>query len=143
MTSIQMIAPRDLVKRFTVRVEADNEEGRHVKVEVPVEYYRNRISLAPLEALIDEDEAKDLTDAEFDAIRAASTLCHYLKSWDVEGPLYNNSGEEIVSSGETIPLDPRIVQYVPTLVVGEVMRQLTEEVFPNSRPSRNERRRSR
>jgi hypothetical protein len=142
MTSIQLIAPRDLVKRFTVRVEAD-VDGRTSKLEVPVEYYRNRISLAPLEALIDEDEAKDLTDAEYDSIRAASTLCHYLKSWEVEGPLFDNSGNEIVAPGDTIPLDPRIVQYVPTLVVGEVMRQLTEEVFPNSRTSRNERRRSR
>lgn len=137
-----MIAPRDHVKGFVVRIEAE-VDGQKQKVEVPVRYYRNRISLAPLDALIPEDEAKDMSDAEYEAVRAASTLCHYLDSWDVEGPLYDNTGKEIVAAGQTIPLDPRIVQYVPTLVVGEVMRQLTEEVFPNSRPSRNERRRSR
>lgn len=137
-----MLAPRDHVKSFVVRVEAE-VDGQVQKIQVPVQYYRNRISLAPLDALIDDEDAKDLSDAEYDAIRAASTLCHYLKSWEVEGPLYDGRGKEIVAAGEPIPLDPRIVQHVPTLVVGEVMRQLTEEVFPNTRSSRNERRRSR
>jgi hypothetical protein len=142
MTSMQILAPRDQVRRFVVRVEAE-VDGAVQKIQVPVEYYRNRISLAPLDALVSDEDAKDMSDAEYDAVRAASTLCHYLKSWDVQGPLYDSQGEEVVAAGEDIPLDPRIVQYVPTLVVGEVMRQLTEEVFPNSRPSRNERRRSR
>ena len=142
MPSIQTIAPRDHVKGFVVRVEAEID-GQKQKIEVPVQYYRNRISLAPLDALIDEDEAKDMSDAEYEAVRAASTLCHYLKSWDLEGPLEDNTGREIVGAGEMIPLDPRIVQYVPTLVVGEVMHQLTSEVFPDSKPNRNERRRMR
>lgn len=142
MPSIQTIAPRDLVKGFVVRVEADID-GQKTKIEVPVQYYRNRISLAPLDALVSEDEAKDMSEAEYEAVRAASTLCHYLKSWDLEGPLEDNAGRQIVGAGEMIPLDPRIVQYVPTLVVGEVMRQLTNEVFPDSGKSRNERRRSR
>ncbi len=142
MPSIQTIAPRDRISKFVVRIEGDVDDAK-VKMDVPVEYYRNRISLAPLDALISEDDAKDLSDQEYEAIRAASTLCHYLKSWDVQGPLEDNQGNQLVSENEDIPLDPRIVQYVPTLVVGEVMRQLTEEVFPNSRSSRNERRRSR
>ncbi len=142
MPSIQTIAPRDHVKGFIVRVEAEID-GQSQKIEVPVQYYRNRISLAPLDALISEDDARDLSDAEYDSVRAASTLCHYLKSWEVDGPLFDNAGKELVAAGDTIPLDPRIVQYVPTLVVGEVMRQLTEEVFPNAKSSRNERRRSR
>jgi hypothetical protein len=142
MPSLQQIAPRDLVKGFVVRIEAD-VDGQTQKIELPVTYYRNRISLAPIEPQIDKDEAEKLSDEEYNAVQAASTLCHYLKSWDLEGPLEDSSGREIVRAGELIPLDPRIVQHVPTLVVGEVMRQLTEEVFPNSKPSRNARRRSR
>lgn len=142
MPSIQTIAPRDKVSSFVVKVDGEID-GQKVKTEVPVRYYRNRISLAPLDALVDEDEAKEMSEAEYEAVRAASTLCHYLQWWDLQGSLEDNKGREIVAEGEDIPLDPRIVQYVPTLVVGEVMRQLTSEVFPDSKPSRNERRRSR
>jgi len=146
MTSIQTIAPRDEVRRFTVRLEG-KLDGQVVKILVPVEYYRNRISLAPLDGLVEkivsEDELADLSNNEYDAIQSACTLCHYLKSWDLQGAVYKPTGEEIVGEDEDIPLDPRIVQHVPTTVIGEFMRQLTEEVFPNARPSRNERRRSR
>lgn len=142
MPSLQQIAPRDHVKGFTAKLEAE-ADGQTVKVDLPLQYYRNRISLAPIEALITDEDAEDLSEQELDAIRSASTLCHYLKSWDLEGPLWNNKGEKIVSEGEVIPLDPRIVQYIATPVIGEIMRQLTEEVFPTAKPSRNARRRSR
>ena len=142
MPSLQQIAPRDHVKGFTPRLEAE-VEGQSVKVDLALQYYRNRISLAPIDALISEEDADDLSEQELDAIKSASTLCHYLRSWDLEGPLWTNAGEQIVAAGEVIPLDPRIVQHIATPVIGEIMRQLTEEVFPTAKPSRNARRRSR
>lgn len=139
MPSLKTLAPRDQARQFAVKFENDAGEREYIQVE----YYRNRISLAPMEAMISEEDADELDESQLDAIRAASTMCYYLKSWDLEGPLEDYQGREIVPAGEVIPLDPRITQFVPTPIVGEVMRQLTEEVFPNRTASRRERRRSR
>jgi len=140
VTSIQSIAPRDEVRSFRVKIK--NEHGV-TEAEIPVEYYRNRITLAGVKFVPTEEDIEQFSEAEIGNIESAATMCHYLKSWDVEGPLYDNEGETIVSEGKVIPLDPRVTMFVPTLIIGEVMRQLTEEVFPNSKASRNERRRSR
>lgn len=143
MPSLQQIAPRDLVRGFTVRLEADGDGGK-VRVEVPIRYYPNRITLNPIEVQLSEEEARDLSESEIDALSSASTLCTYLEWWDMQGPvLHAQTGEMLVPAGEDIPLEPRIVQHIPTPVIGEFMRQLTEHVFPNSKPSRNARRRSR
>lgn len=140
MASIATIAPRDQVRQFVVTIKNDDTGDR---VFINVEYYRNRISLAPIKAKISDEDAETLTDAELDAIQSASTMCHYVKSWDLTGPLIDNDGRELVGDGEVVPLDPRITMHLPTTFVGEVMRQLTEEVFPKQTTSRNERRRSR
>lgn len=139
MTSIQTLAPRDDVRSFVVKIEAPNGE----RAEIPVSYYRSRITLAPVALPLSEEEREALTDGEISSAETASTICYYLKSWEVEGPLYDSVGAEIVGAGEMIPLEPLIVMHVPSLVIGEVMRQLTEHVFPPTTKSRNERRRSR
>jgi len=140
MPSIAKIAPRDQVRQFVVKFKDDETDERS---EIRVEYYRNRISLAPMEALISDEDAEGMSEAQIDAIRSASTMCHYLKSWDLQGELKDYHGNVLVEEGETIPLDPRITQYLPTPIVAGIMRQLTEEVFPDQGKSRNERRRSR
>ena len=139
MPSIAKMAPRDQVRQFVMTFKTDDGE----REDIHLEYYRNRISLAPMEALISDEDAKELSDSELDALRAASTMCYYLKSWDVTGELTDYQGKVLVEEGELVPLDPRITQYMPTPVVGEIMRKLTEEVFPDQGKSRNERRRSR
>ena len=142
MGSIQSIAPRNDVREFVVKID----NGAGPKIEEPVRYFRNRITMAPVDLKLPEDaeiDLDELTDAEYEALKAASMLCHYLDEWEITGPLQDGLGREIVGSGEVIPLDPRIVQHVPSVIVSEVLRQLTEHVFPNARRSRSERRRSR
>lgn len=139
MPSLRSIAPRDRAYPLTVVFKADDGE----RFEVHVEYFKNRISLAPMKALVTDEEREELSEAELDAYESASTLCHYLKSWDLEGPLEDYEGNVIVGEEETIPLKPGCVQYVSTPVIGEIMSQLTDAVFPNRTPSRRERRRSR
>jgi len=139
MPSANTIAPRDQSRQFSVKFK--DEDSGHVEY-VNVNYYKNRISLAPMEARITDEVRETLTDDQLEAARIASTLCYYLKSWDLSGPLYNYSDEEVVGD-EIIPLDPMITMYLPTTITAEVMNQLTKEVFPDSGKSRNERRRSR
>lgn len=140
MTSISSIAPRDEVRAFSVKIK--NDHGV-TQAEIPVEYYRNRITLAGVKFTPSEEDLEKYTEAEISSIESAATMCYYLKSWELEGPLLDNEGTILTNANEIIELDPRVTMYVPTLIVGEIMRQLTEEVFPNSKPSRNERRRSR
>ena len=144
MPSIQQVAPRDQTRGFVVRVDQKDSDGNVVGVtEVPVRYYPNRITLGKVEVQLDEDEIKHLSDDEIDALQSASTLCNYLEWWDMQGEFrHPYTGEVLVPAGEDIPLDPRIVQWISTPVISEFMRQLTEEVFPKQKDSRNERRRS-
>ena len=53
MPSLQQIAPRDHVRGFTAKLEAEID-GQPIKVDLSLQYYRNRISLAPIEALISD-----------------------------------------------------------------------------------------
>lgn len=141
MTSLKKIAPRDQVRQFTVNFKDDETDER---TQIHLEYYRNRMSLAPMTALISDEDAEGLSETELDAIRTASTMCHYIKSWDLEGELLDYQGDVLVPEGQLIPIDPRITQYIPTPIVAGIVKQLMEEVFPDQAgKSRNERRRSR
>lgn len=140
MPSANKIAPRDQARQFSVKFK--DEDSGAVEY-VNVQYYKNRITLAPMEARISEEQKEALNDDQLEAARIASTLCYYLKSWDLEGPLFNYSDEEVVGEGEVIPLDPLVTMFLPTTITAEVMNQLTEEVFPKAKESRNARRRSR
>lgn len=144
MASLQEIAPHDQVRRFVAKIESKNENG-YVTASVPVavDYYPNRISLAPIDIVLDEDEEKALSDDEIEALVNSSTICHYAKWIDLQGPVFHKVTKEIlVAAGEDIPLDPRIMQHVPTSVIGSIMKQLVEEVHPKEKTSRHERRRS-
>jgi len=140
MPSLNKLAPRDQARQFSVKIK--NDDTNEVAF-INVEYYKNRISLAPMEARISEEQKDALNEDQLEAARIASTLCYYLKSWDLQGPLYNYSDEEVVGEGEVIPLDPLVTMFLPTPITAEVMNQLTEEVFPKTKESRNARRRSR
>ena len=144
MPSIQEIAPHDAVRRFTAKIEIKNENGYVTgSVPVAVDYYPNRISLAPIDIVLDEDEEKHLSEDEIEALVNSATICHYAKWVDLQGPVYHKVTKEIlVAAGEDIPLDPRIMQHASTVVIGEIMKQLIEEVFPKQKLSRHERRRS-
>ena len=140
MPSLNRIAPHDQTRQFSVKFK--NDDTGDVEF-INVHYFKNKITLAPMEARLSEEERESLDPDQLEAARIASTLCTYLKTWDLEGPLYNYDDEQIVGEGEVIPLKPLITMYLPTTITGEIMRQLTAEVFPETGKSRNERRRSR
>lgn len=140
MPAIGKIAPRNRTSHLAVKFK-DDESG---DVEyVNLEYYKNRSMLAPMEALIPDEVAEDLTDDQLDSARIASNICNLVKSWDVEGPLHDYRGNVVVAEGEIVPLDPMQVMYIPSSVNGEIIRAITSDMFPDQGKSRNERRRSR
>lgn len=144
MPSVQEIVPRDEVRRFVAKIDKKNENGYVTStIPVPVDYYPNRISLAPIDIVLDEDEEKALSEEEIEALVNSSTICHYAKWIDLQGPVFHKvTGEVLVAAGEDVPLDPRIMQHVSTVLIGEIMSQLVAEVFPKQKTSRHERRRS-
>lgn len=138
MPNLNKLAPRDQSRPMSVRFkDEDSNEVDYVRIE----YYKNRISLAPMEAKISKEMEENLNPDQIEAARIASTLCHYLKSWDLEGPLYDYNDELLVPEGEVIPLDPMITMYLPTTITAEIMNQLTTEVFPTREKSSKGRRR--
>ena len=77
MPSIQVTAPHDSVRRFTAKIEIKNENGYVTgSVPVAVDYYPNRISLAPIDIVLDEDEEKLLSEDEIEALVNSATSCH-------------------------------------------------------------------
>lgn len=140
MPAIKNIAPRDKTVHLAIRFKdvADPEDGT-----VHVDYYKNRTMLAPMEALIPDDVADGLTEDQLESARLASNLCNLVQSWDVEGEVVDYHGNVVVAAGETVPLDPMKVMYIPSSVTGEIIRAITSDMFPDSGKSRNERRRSR
>ena len=60
-------------------------------------------------------------------------LCKQIKSWDMEGPLYNSeTGDEIVVKGDIVPIAPDILQHLPTSFLTGVYRAITEDNVPKS-----------
>lgn len=147
MPSIAVVASRDETRPLKIRIgEGDKRAEFHIN------FYPNRITQAPLDVQVPDDvDLKDLTDEEFDALKAASRLPEFIESWDMEGPLYDNRGKlvinpetgEAIGTGVIIPLDPRVLQHLPSPIVVEVTNAVMDTVFPHLKQSRNERRRSR
>jgi hypothetical protein len=60
-------------------------------------------------------------------------LCKLLVSWDMEGPLYNSeTGEEVVAEGEMVPLDPAVLQHMPSTLMAQLFRAIQEDNVPKS-----------
>lgn len=140
MPSANKLAPRDQSRQFSVKFK--NDDTGEVDY-INLHYYKHRVTLAPMEARVSEEVRKDLTDEQLEAAKTASTMCTYVKSWDLEGPVFDYDGNEIVGEGEIIPIDPLITMYLPITITGTVMKQLTEEMFPDTSKPQSGRRRSR
>lgn len=139
MPSIAAVASRDETRPLKVRLGEGTE-----KVEFNIRFFPNRITQAPLDVLVPEDvDLAELSDEQFEALKAASRLPEFIESWDVEGPLYDAKGNLVVAHNEVIPLDPRVLQHLSSPVVVEFTNAVMDSVFPNLKQSRNERRRSR
>lgn len=88
-------------------------------------------------ALTPSDEAKLMSaraDSAAEMFRSLlEMLCKIIKSWDMEGPLYNSeTGDEIVEAGATVPIVPDIMQHLPTSFLTGVYREITEDNIPKS-----------
>ena len=89
------------------------------------------VSYSP-NALTPSDEAKLRTAAEL--FRSLlEMLCKMVKSWDMEGPLYNSeNGELIVEEGAPVPIAPDILQHLPTPFLTGLYAAIGEDNVPKS-----------
>ncbi len=60
-------------------------------------------------------------------------VCKIIKSWDLEGPLFNTeNGLTIVEDGERVPLDPAVLQHLPSSFMMGLYRAIGEDNVPKS-----------
>jgi hypothetical protein len=98
---------------------------------------------------------------ERDALAFARHFCEIVSAWNLEGPLYgdvptkgedgqielNEDGTEIserkllVDSGEIIPLNPTVIQYIPQVVLTHMWTAVNEDMVPDPQTGRGSRRR--
>lgn len=88
-------------------------------------------------ALTPSDEAKLVTARQSSGIETyqelLNQLCKLLRNWDMEGPLFNSdNGDQIVGEGEPVPLQPDILQHMPTSLMTGIFRAISEDNVPKS-----------
>jgi hypothetical protein len=88
-------------------------------------------------ALTPSDEAKLLTARQSSGIEMyqelLNQLCKLLRGWDMVGPLYNaDNGELIVEEDQTVPLQPDILQHMPTSLMTGLFKAISEDNVPKS-----------
>ena len=61
----------------------------------------------------------------------AELFCRVVKDWNLEGPLEDADGEEVVGLGEPVPVDIECVKHIPGPMLEYVLEQLREDCRPN------------
>lgn len=140
--------------RFSIDEVAPLEETRKrvftlLGKKSDVTYYPNRITLEPSGdvAVVHDDETGEdddgeQSDAEREASQAARDLCRLVHSWDWVGPVKRAAtGEIVIEYDQPVPVDPAIVQCIPTRIIRALNDAISEDAFPNNRRERRSRRR--
>lgn len=88
-------------------------------------------------ALTPSDEAKLLTARQTSGVEMyqelLNQLCKLLRSWDMVGPLYNSTnGDLIVEEDQPVPLQPDVLQHMPTSLMTGIFRAISEDNVPKS-----------
>lgn len=101
-----------------------------------VTFYPNRITLEPTgeTRVIHDDEADDEDISEEN--QAARDLCSLVAAWDWEGPVRRRGGEIVVPHDAPVPIEPKIVQCIPTRLIRALNDAIAEDVFPKTRTER-------
>lgn len=94
------------------------------------------VSYSP-NALTPSDEAKLMaarTTSPAELFRSLlEMLCKMVKSWDMEGPLYNSeTGDVIVEQGDVVPIAPDVLQHLPTSFLTGLYSAIGEDNVPKS-----------
>ena len=88
-------------------------------------------------ALTPSDEAKLLSARQESGVEMyqelLNQLCKMLRQWDMVGPLYNaDTGDQMVGEDEPVPLQPDILQHMPTSLMTGLFRAISEDNVPKS-----------
>lgn len=70
----------------------------------------------------------DVEDDDPEAM--AVGFCAIVTEWDLEGPVTDDEDNELVAEGEVIPLEPEIVSWLPTSILGAVLKSIGEDASP-------------
>lgn len=113
-------------------------ERREVRVktslgDLKVVYRPNALTPADLSAYANL-KGVDMVKAEIE------NLANTVVEWDLVGPLYDRTDNNklIVEEDTPVPLKKEILQYVPTSILGAVMKTILEDAAPKSPPSTSE-----
>ncbi len=129
--SIGEIAPREERRTRTFKLLGHPSE---------VTFYPNRITLEPsgeTSVAHDDDGDEDRDEAN----QASRDLCRLVASWDWTGPVVDGAGRTVVEHDAPVPIDPEIVQCIPTRLIRALNDAIAEDVFPKTRNERRLQRR--
>lgn len=73
---------------------------------------------------------------EEDAGAVAEMIPEILVSWDLEGPLEDDEGNELVTEGDVVPVDSDTIEALPLFFVTELLEKLQEVVANGKNPTK-------
>ena len=81
-------------------------------------------------------DAHEEDDEDAVVYLAAERFCSIVRGWNLEGPLCDADGNEVVGLGDPVPCTVEYVRHVP----GPVLDYLTERLIEDCRPNPQKRR---
>lgn len=103
-----------------------------------VTYRPSLVSVANDVAADEDDDAERDWDAPSPV---AKLLCELVVEWGLTGPVVNRrTGEELSPADAVVPLDPRLVQFLPYSILSAYLSGVTQNEMANPtrrRPKRN------
>ena len=100
---------------------------------IAVTYRPNKITMRYMADLARRGQADDV-----EAI--ADMVPQLLDTWDLEGPLEDANGDELVGAGEVIPVEAEYIVQLPAMFVVELSQKLQELVASGPNPTKATRR---
>ena len=98
-------------------------------LDIEVTYRPNKITMRYMADLARRGQADDV-----EAI--ADMVPELLDAWDLEGPLEDANGDELVGEGETIPVEREYIVNLPAMFVVELSQKLQELVAAGPNPTK-------
>lgn len=98
-------------------------------LQITVTYRPNKITMRYMTELARRGQADDV-----EAI--ADMVPELLEAWDLEGPLEDSDGNELVGAGKVIPVEREMVVNLPAMFVVELSQKLQELVASGPNPTK-------
>ncbi len=78
-----------------------------------------------------EDEGQNTSETEAGLTKLIAQFCTIVEAWDLVGPLSDpTTGETIVEAGAPIPVTPKVMRYVSSYFMVQVLNALAEDARP-------------